>query len=142
MSRARRIRFSFVTLVTRTLMASLVGGLVLVALAACSNQAEGDRCQAENNNDDCQSGLMCLAATQKPFGGGNGLVNPPYNNSDRCCPFDRLTATHPACVPLQTTITGDGAAPPPDTGPVPDARPDTNQPDTSTADAADAADGD
>ena len=43
---------------------------------------------------------------------------------------------------LATISDGDGAAPPPDTGPVPDARPDTSQPDTSTADAADAADGD
>ncbi len=134
MSRARRIRFVGI------MMATLVGGLV--TLAACSNQAEGDRCQAENGNDDCQSGLVCLAATQKSFNGGTGLVNPPYNSSDRCCPLDRSTATHPACVNLQTTITGDGAAPPPDTGPVQDATPEASQPETSTVDAADAADGD
>ncbi len=133
MSRARRIRFVGI------LMASLVGGIV--TLAACSNQGEGDRCQAENGDDDCQSGLVCLAATQKAFnGGGPGLVNAPYNNSDRCCPYDRSTATHPACVLLQTTITGDGAPPPADTGPAVDATTDTNKPDTSTVDAADAAD--
>ncbi|HSO35577.1 MAG TPA: hypothetical protein VLT33_23775 [Labilithrix sp.] len=132
MSRARRIR------IVGILMASLLGGVV--TLAACSNQAEGERCQAENGNDDCQSGLVCLAATQKTFNGGQGLVNAPYNNSDRCCPYERSTASHPACVLLQTTITGDGAAPPADTGPTPDATTDSSQADTSTVDAADAAD--
>lgn len=133
MSRARRIRFVGI------MMATLVGGLV--TLAACSNQAEGDRCQAENGNDDCQSGLVCLAATQKAFNGSTeGLVNAPYNNSDRCCPAQRSNATHPACVLLSPTVTGTDAAPPPDTGPVRDATPDTNQPETSTVDAADAAD--
>jgi hypothetical protein len=136
MSRARRIR------IVGILMASLLGGVV--TLAACSNQAEGERCQAENGNDDCQSGLVCLAATQKTFNGGQGgsLVNAPYNNSDRCCPADRSKATHPACVQLQATVTGDAAAPPADTGPTPDATTDASQPDTSTVDAADAADGD
>ena len=132
MSRARRIRFVGI------LMASLVGGIV--TLAACSNQGEGDRCQAENGDDDCQSGLVCLAATQKAFNGGQGLVNAPYNNSDRCCPFDRRTATHPACVLLNTTVTGADSAPPADTGPAADANTDANKPDTSTVDAADAAD--
>jgi len=138
MSRARRNRFLFVT---RALVLSLLGGLG--ALAACSNQAEGERCQAENGNTDCQSGLVCLAAGQKPFNGGIGVVNDPYRDSDRCCPYDRSTARHPACVLNQTTITGEGGPPPPDTGPAPDA---TSRPETSTvdaaADAADGADGD
>ena len=132
MSRARRIR------IVGVLMASMLCGIV--TLAACSNQAEGERCQAENGNDDCQDGLVCLAATQKTFNGGVGLVNAPYNNSDRCCPYERSTASHPACVLLQTTVTGDAAAPPADTGPTPDATTDASQPDTSTVDAADAAD--
>ncbi len=122
MSRARRYRFVGVV------MASLLG--VFAALAACSNQGEGDRCQAENGNDDCQDGLMCLAATQKPFGSGSGLVNPPFNNSDRCCPPNRNTATHPACVVLSPSVAGEGGAPPDATGPVPDATPDTT-PDTA-----------
>jgi len=136
MSRARRIR------IVGVLMASMLGGIV--TLAACSNQAEGERCQAENGNDDCQDGLVCLAASQKDFNGGTGFVNAPYNNSDRCCPLDRDNATHPACVNLQTTVTGDGAAPPAETGPTPDAATDSSQADTGTdaADAADAADGD
>jgi hypothetical protein len=121
-------------------MASLLGGLF--ALAACSDYAEGDRCQAENGNDDCQTGLVCLAATNKAFNGGVGLVNAPYNTSDRCCPFDRTTATHPACTLLQISGAAD-SAPPPDTGPVPDAtspQPDAAEasvPDAATADAND-----
>ena len=117
-------RYRFVGVV----MASLL--CAFAALTACSNQTEGDRCQAENGNDDCQSGLVCLASSQKPFNGGVGLVNPPFNNSDRCCPADRATATHPACVNL-TSIGGDSAAPPDATGPTPDATPDTGT-DTST----------
>ena len=139
MSRARRNRFLFVT---RALVLSLLGGLV--TLAACSNQAEGDRCQAENGDTDCQSGLVCLAAgSTKPFNGGVGVVNKPYDDSDRCCPYDRSTARHPACV-LQTTVIGEGGAPPPETGPAPDAtsRPETSTVDAANADAADSADGD
>jgi hypothetical protein len=132
MSRARRYR------IVGIVMTSILGGFV--TLTACSSQVEGDRCQAENGNDDCEDGLVCLAASQKPFNGGTGTVNPPFNNSDRCCPFLREQATHPACVPLNPTITGDGAVPPPpDTGPTPDATPDSPA-DTSTPDAADAGD--
>jgi hypothetical protein len=112
-----------------------------LVLSACSNSAEGERCQVNNNNDDCADGLVCLASSQ---------VNPSYNSSDRCCPVDRTTASHPACTLLQNPVAGD-SAPPPDTGP---ANPDTGTPDTfvpdtgidtgvdaGDLDAADAADG-
>jgi hypothetical protein len=130
MSRARRNR------IVGIVMVSMLGGFV--TLAACSDQGEGERCQAENGNDDCTAPLVCLAGGQKPFNGGVGFVNAPFQNSDRCCPFDRSTATHPACVLLSTSITPDGSIPPPDTGPVPDA-PIDSPPDTNTTpDAADA----
>jgi hypothetical protein len=117
-----------------------IGGWLV--LSACSNNGEGERCQFNNNNDDCQDGLVCLPSSQ---------VNPSYNSSDRCCPVDRSTATHPACTLLQNAVAGD-SAPPPDTGPAnPDTgTPDTGTPDTGTPDtgndagdldAADAADG-
>ena len=127
MSRARRYR------IVGVMTAMLLGAFL--TLAACSEQGEGERCQAENGNDDCESTLVCLAATQKAFNGGSGLVNAPYNNSDRCCPLDRSTATHPACVNPTVSPTGDGAAPPPDTGPRPDA-PIDSPVETSTPDAA------
>ena len=134
MSRARRSR------IVGVLMASMLCGFV--ALTACSNAGEGERCQAENGNDDCQSPLVCLAGGQKAFNGGVGLVNPPYNdngNTDRCCPLDRAKASHPACVLLSTSGASDGSAPDGETGPVPDATPDTAADTSTIPDAADAA---
>jgi hypothetical protein len=138
MSRARRYR------IVGVLLALLLGGFI--TLAACSNYGEGERCQAENGNDDCQDGLVCLAASQKGFNGGTGTVNPPFNTSDRCCPPDRSTATHPACTLLTGSITGQDSAPPGDTGPEADAPVADSPTDTNTLpDVADAnadADGD
>ena len=135
MSRGRR--YGFVGI----LLMSMLG--VFTTLVACSDQGEGDRCQAENGNQDCQSGLVCLAATQKPFSGANvGLVNAPYNNSDRCCPADRSQATHPACTP-PTAPVSDSSIPPEATGPdAPiDSPADTSDAGSSDADAGDASDG-
>lgn len=87
-------------------------------LVACSDSTEGERCEVLNGNDDCSVGLVCLRKED---------VNAPYKNGDRCCPPDRRSASHPACVLLQNPIAGD-SAPPPDTGP------------TVTTDASDASD--
>jgi hypothetical protein len=105
-----------------------------VALSACSNYAEGERCEVLNGNEDCQDGLQCTPA---------GQLN--SSSSDRCCPVDRKTATHPACVVLTTPITTDAAPLDANTGPTTDATVDTGA-DTSTVpeagtDAADAAEG-
>lgn len=132
-SRARRRNIA-----AAVTMLTLGGWLVL---SACSNNAEGERCQTANNNDDCEQGLICLASSQ---------VNPSYNSSDRCCPVDRTQATHPACTLLTNPVAGD-SSPPADTGPAQD----TGTSDTGTdtgvdsgtdadagdPDAADAADG-
>jgi hypothetical protein len=130
----------------RRTIAAVVTSLTIggwLVLSACSNNAEGERCQVANNNDDCENGLICLASSQ---------VNPSYNSSDRCCPVDRTTASHPACTLLQNPVAGD-SSPPADTGP---ANPDTGTVDTGTdtgtdtgadagdtdaSDAGDAADG-
>ncbi len=133
MSRGHRYR------IVGIVLASMLG--LFVTLTACSNGGEGDRCQAENGNEDCSSPLICRAATQKPFNGASdhGLVNPPFEG-DRCCPDNRAVATHPAC----TLVTSSGAAgeagiPPADTGPTPDA-PTDSPVDTSAPDAASDAD--
>jgi hypothetical protein len=126
MQKARRYR-----LLGLTLTASLAG---FIALSACSNYSEGDRCEQD---DDCQDGLTCLKASE---------VNPLYNSSARCCPPDRATASHPACTVLQNVL--DSSTPPAETGPTPDATVDAAETSTpaeagSDADAADdAADGD
>jgi hypothetical protein len=125
MKRARRNRFASVVSLL------VVGGWIALA---CSNQGEGERCELRNGNDDCQDGLIC---------------NPTqYQGSHRCCPVDSATATHPACVIPTSPITAD-SAPPPDTGPIPEAGPDAPE-DSGTEDAdaagpdadADAADAD
>lgn len=110
---------------------ALVSGWL--ALSACSNNGEGERCEIDNNNDDCENGLVCLAARELPQG---------FNGGDRCCPPDRTQATHAACRAPQASVGGD-SAPPADSGPVgTDSGNDTGTSDAGTdaADAADAAD--
>jgi hypothetical protein len=126
MSRARRYRIVSIVAV------AMVGGFV--ALAACSNYGEGQRCESLNGNDDCVDGLQCTPKIQLAV---------PYNSSDRCCPVDRTQAKEPACAIPQSAVGGD-SAPPPDTGPAPDATVgDAAEAGTDAAgiDAADAAEG-
>jgi len=49
---------------------------------ACSQQAEGDRCDTANKNGDCESGLICVPLSQL-HRGTEGAV---------CCPQDNATA--------------------------------------------------
>lgn len=108
----------------RRKIAAVVTGLTLagwLVLTACSNNGEGERCQVNNDDNDCEQGLVCLPSSQ---------VNPSYNSSDRCCPIDRTTASHPACTLLRNPVAGD-SAPPADTGP---SNPDTGTTDTGTQD--------
>jgi hypothetical protein len=106
---------------------ALVGGEI--ALTACSNYAEGERCQIGNGNDDCDDGLTCTPSSQ--------LVG---SNSDRCCPADRSTATQPICS-IPTSGIGTDAAPPLETGPANEAGTDANRSETGTEASTDAAEG-
>ncbi len=118
---------------------------VLLALTACSNGSEGDRCEYDNNNDDCKDGLICIPAS--PRQGAPYTVNPAYGNSDRCCPPSQSLATHPACLPGTGTgsdgSTPEGGTTDGGTEAGPDAHPDApvDAPSDAT-DAADAPDGD
>ena len=130
MQRARRYR-----IVGVVLGLGLAG---FIGLTACSDYEEGDRCEILNGNSDCANPLQCTPKAQ---------INTPYNSSDRCCPVDRTTATHPACTVLQSPITGDSAPGDANTGPAPDVSVADAPVDTSTVpeagpDAADAADAD
>lgn len=58
---------------------ALLGAMAWVVLVGCSRQDEGDRCATENANQDCESGLVCVDATNLR-GGGDGV--------SRCCPPD------------------------------------------------------
>jgi hypothetical protein len=123
-------RYRIVSIVVCTAVAAFV------ALSACSNYEEGERCEVLNGNEDCKDGLQCTPKAQ---------INTPYDSSDRCCPVDRTTATHPACVVLTTPITTDAAPLDSNTGPTPDATidtgTDTSPPQEAGTDAADAAEG-
>jgi hypothetical protein len=114
---------------------------MMFAAAACSNQAEGERCEFDNGNDDCQDGLICIPAS--PRQGAPYTVNPQYATSDRCCPPDFHQSTHPACIPA-TAGGADSAAP--EAGPESGLDTGVDAPDASDAsdapsDVADAADG-
>ena len=72
--------------------ASLLGGALFVA---CSNQAEGERCDPRFANEDCRDGLICKRATEL-----GGLY-------DLCCP-----ATGANVVECRRSISTDGGDPP------------------------------
>jgi hypothetical protein len=91
-----------------------------IVTAACTNSREGERCDVKNGNDDCAEGLKCMRAGE--------LSNV---TSDRCCPVDTTTATAPACVVAQVSVSGDsGTSTPFDSG----------ASETGIVDAADAGD--
>lgn len=69
-----------------TLAVFLALGAVLALGGGCSRQSEGERCSLDNGDEDCDSGLICVAAAE-------------LQSSDvsRCCPEDGGTG---ACTPL------------------------------------------
>ena len=102
----RALRYRIVSIALCTALGAFV------ALAACSNYDEGDRCESLNGSEDCAEPLQCTPKAQ---------INTPYNSSDRCCPVDRAAATHHACKLPQSPIAGDAAPADANTGPTPDA---------------------
>lgn len=80
---------------------SLGGWAALVT--ACSNQSEGERCDKASGNggdDDCQSGLRCIAVQAQ------GQATQTFV----CCPADTTQATTAICQAPQAV--GLDAAPP------------------------------
>ncbi len=63
--------------------------LFVVSLAACSKQAEGERCDPNSGNLDCEQGLICRTGDQLSVavGAGAGL----------CCPPDGFIPEEDAC---------------------------------------------
>lgn len=88
-------------------------GLLAMLIASCTGQGEGQRCQSDNNDDDCQSGLTC-----GPPRSGSG------SNFQVCCP--------PLGQPVTEDLCRQGS-----TGPGSDAAiNDSSASETSTSDAA------
>jgi len=50
---------------------------LLFVVAGCAKQGEGDRCLRSNGDNDCASGLVCVAS--------DDLAE---QSADRCCPED------------------------------------------------------
>ncbi len=75
-------------LVSRSALFRSLGVVIALSLVAaapgCSRQAEGDRCDSQNGNADCEDGRVCRTA---------GSLNAP---SDVCCPATG-EATTAAC---------------------------------------------
>jgi hypothetical protein len=77
--------------------------LLLLALVAsmttaiaCSNQGEGEFCDSNNGNNDCQEGLQCVPGLGVPAA---GIVN-----RDRCCPVPPAQPTTAACSSPSATV--------------------------------------
>jgi len=95
----------------RPLVAVIVSTLLVagwITLGACSNKKEGERCEVNNNNDDCEDGLICIPKAQ---------AAKDYQNADRCCPPPGIVATHAAC--KENTVGAGEAGPGSDSGPTP-----------------------
>jgi hypothetical protein len=60
---------------TQRVLAIAIAGFV--TLLACSRQGEGDRCSTENDDNDCESGLICIDADDLRGGQSDGVP--------RCC---------------------------------------------------------
>ena len=60
----------------------------LAAATACSKQGEGERCDANSANLDCESGLVCRTADQLNIVGAGIAL---------CCPVDTVSSTVDAC---------------------------------------------
>ncbi len=84
--------------------------------AACSDQAEGERCDTRNTrlgSDDCQPGLICVPGADLGSSGANYCVGTSglVTTCGVCCPEDRANATTSVCL-ITSTLPGADAAPP------------------------------
>ena len=98
----------------------------LTASLACSNQGEGEFCDSNNGNNDCQGGLECV-----PAPGLSGTLT----NRDRCCPILPAQPTTSACS-LNTTTVIDASTEVPDAAVSPGPDAEAGNPSEASADAA------
>lgn len=105
----------------KSLAISVLCGVVVAA--ACSNQPEGARCDRNNGNDDCESGLVCTPSSQVTYGVQNpqtageldfGICCPPQNQG-------ATTFTSSACFPATSAPGGGTGGQGKDSGTQPDA---------------------
>lgn len=98
-------------------------GCVLGALLAlgCSKQAEGERCDTNNNNEDCESGLQCTPLRTLGRGTVGAVCCPDNDPSVEICQRLELdefeddetnTPTDPEPEPTASQSTDSGATSP------------------------------
>ncbi|MEZ4301035.1 MAG: hypothetical protein R3B70_39230 [Polyangiaceae bacterium] len=73
----------------------LVAASLTALVPGCGKNGEGERCDRENNDVDCEPPLVCTPAY---------LIGRP---SDLCCPSDLSSATDARCKPNTATV-GEG----------------------------------
>src|SRR5260221_12096235 len=76
----------------RSLSALVILAWSLGTAAACSKQGEGERCDTNNGNADCESGFECTTTE-----GLTGLNPKAPKGSAICCPPTVPAATTDAC---------------------------------------------
>jgi hypothetical protein len=108
------------------LLALAAVATLFVALA-CSNQGEGEVCDINNGNNDCQSNLVCARAP--------GVNEQSTPNVFRCCPPEGQPGTVPAC---QVPLGFDAGMVPPDAEGEVEAGPDATVPDAGPEAASEA----
>lgn len=129
LGRSRRIpRMSrFASLLAASLVVST---LAVFAMPGCSNQGEGERCDPNNNNDDCASGLTCQTIAGQP--------------SPLCCPPAPQQPTVAECFAGQAPLPEAGSEastqPEASTDAAPEASADAADDTTADVESADAAD--
>jgi len=80
-----------------------IGAGLLLATPACSNQAEGERCDTRGDNfgnDECDDNMRCTPA-----------VELTGSATDRCCPNNRAQSETAICKVPGNPIGGDAAPP-------------------------------
>ena len=63
--------------------------LLAASLFGCSKQGEGERCDLNSGNLDCDTGLICRSGDQLNIGIGEGFA--------LCCPPDGVPPSVNAC---------------------------------------------
>jgi hypothetical protein len=82
----------------------LFGALLCFSfLAACGKQAEGERCDLNSGNLDCDTGLVCRSGDQANISGGRGVA--------LCCPPDGVSPSVNACRAAGADLPDDPDAP-------------------------------
>ncbi len=84
-----------------TLSLIFLAGLMTLPLSGCQRQQEGERCDLENADDDCDRGddLVCTDSAK--------LRDATIDKVSRCCPEDLKDYGDARCAPKQGG-TGDG----------------------------------